>query len=83
MGEFLLNALTFVCIGNAILYVLFSFALGGQAGSGKIECGRYFIRLNAFMAYREVNRGVYAYSLWHGRSAFVGVAAAIVASLAR
>jgi len=50
-----------------------SIYLHGDALSGKISAGHYF--LGSHGHFSEVTREIYTFSMWHGYSAFLGLLA--------
>jgi len=62
----ILFAIAFVNFG---IYWLAAVYLGGDALSGGIRNGRYFLMNHG--AYREVSEAVFNYSKWHARSIWI------------
>ena len=59
----LLKAAYIAVAANFLVFWVLAVYLGGDAVSGKIESGRFF--LHSHGAYTEVSEAVYMYSKWH------------------
>ena len=55
-----------ICVGfvNFLLFSGIAFIIGGNAGGGMIEGGRYYVGTKSH--YTQVSHNVFVYSLWHG-----------------
>lgn len=62
-------ALLVLCFLNFIAFVTMAQMLGGDAISGKMEDGRYYLSNHGRTT--EVTRRVFIYSRWHARSVWV------------
>ena len=60
-----------ICVGfvNFFLFSVVAFVIGGNAGGGMIEGGRYYVGTKNH--YTQVSYNVFIYSLWHGYCCFV------------
>jgi hypothetical protein len=58
-----------IAFANFTIYWLVAVYLGGDAGSGRIRDGRYFLMNHG--AYTEVSAAVFKYSKWHTRSIWI------------
>jgi hypothetical protein len=64
---------------NLLSWFAVSLYIGGDAPSGQILDGRYYVSSHARLT--EVSRSVYVYSLWHSYLAWVGLLAYLVAGM--
>lgn len=55
-----------LCFLNFATFVVVAYFLGGDAESGKVVDGNFFLGYKG--KFTEVSEGVYTYSLWHIRS---------------
>ena len=67
-----------LALANFLVFVLVSIHLGGDAVSGKVSDGHFF--LGSHSHYTEVSRGVFIYSKWHTYSVFVTFPMAFIAA---
>ena len=60
-----------ICVGlaNFLLFSVVAFIIGGNAGGGMIEGGRYYVGTKSH--YTQVSHNVFIYSLWHGYSCLI------------
>ncbi len=60
-----------LCAGfaNFLLFSVVAFIIGGNAGDGMIEGGKYYVGTKS--QYTQVSYNVFIYSLWHGYSCLV------------
>ncbi|MDB6125218.1 MAG: hypothetical protein JWQ71_4211 [Pedosphaera sp.] len=54
---------------NLFSFIIFSMVMGGHAGNGKIEDGRYY--LGNHSRYTEVSASVFQYSLWQSHCLWI------------
>lgn len=65
-----------LCVLNFFAFVIFSMWIGGDALSGKVVEGHFFIGEHGKLT--EVSEAVFTYSLWHSRSLFITHPLAVV-----
>jgi hypothetical protein len=63
------KTLVLVAVLNFVLFWIIGVSIGGEALTGKIEDGRYFLR--EYGRYTEVTHGVWMYSKVHTISVYV------------
>jgi hypothetical protein len=63
------NAVLLLAVVNFLAFAIFSSILGGDALTGKIEDGHYYLRYRG--KYTEVSPAVFQYSRLHALSLFV------------
>jgi arginine exporter protein ArgO len=66
---------------NFFAFVVVAILIGGDALSGKVEAGRYFLGQHG--TYTQVSRGVFLYSAFHATLALLGILAVAGAGLRR
>ena len=71
--ELLLAVASIAASVNFFAFVSIDFLIVGDALSGKVEAGRYF--LGEHGAYTKVSRAVFVYSAIHGTLALLGILA--------
>ena len=68
------QALVLLGVLNFLLFWIIGLSIGGDAYSGKIEDGRYFLKGNGrYPRYTEVTEAVWTYSKVHAISVWVTV----------
>src|SRR5436190_12067325 len=72
------NVALLLAVVNFLAFMLISSYLGGEALTGKIEDGHYFLRYRS--RYTEVSATIFAYTRLHALSLFVTFPLAIVAA---
>jgi hypothetical protein len=72
-------AIFYVGIANFLVFWVVAGMIGGDALSGKVEGGRYYLSSHGRLT--EVSAELYTYSLWHTRSIFITHPLAILAGL--
>ena len=77
MGNRLLKLIALFGLINFAAFVAIYLALGGDALTGKVTDGRYY--LNNHGAFTEVSHAVFLYSAIHACSAILGLALAFLA----
>ena len=79
--ELLLTAGSIAASVNFFAFVVVAILIGGDALSGKVEAGRYYLGQHG--TYTEVSRGTFLYSGFHATLALVGILAVAGASIRR
>jgi hypothetical protein len=64
---------------NWLSWFAITFYIGGDAPSGQILAGRYYVSSHAILT--EVSRSVYVFSMWHTYLAWGGLLAYLVVGL--
>ena len=69
-----MNRRVLLCIGwlgmaNFVAFAIGALLIGGDAVSGMVQDGHYFVRNHGRLT--EVSASVFHYSLWHARSLWV------------
>jgi hypothetical protein len=75
----ILRAILLIAMLNFFAFWYGALILGGDAGNGKEDGGRFFVGMHG--KYTEVTEGVYRYSRFHGLSLWVTHPLAMVAGL--
>ena len=70
---------SYIALFNLLIWFAVSLYIGGDAPSGKVLDGRYFVSSHARLT--EVSRSVYVFSLWHSYVAWGGLLAYVVAGI--
>ena len=65
----LCQALILVGFANFFVFSVVASRIGGNAGDGMVQAGRYYLGVKSH--YTQVGQNIYMYSLWHGYSLLV------------
>jgi hypothetical protein len=79
MTRFLLGAISILGIVNFFIFVPVAIALGGDALSGYVSNGHYFLGMHGH--YTEVTRSVFNYSKIHAYSVIVSYPVALLVAV--
>lgn len=77
--ELLLAVTAIAASINFFSFIVVDVLIGGDALSGKVEAGRYFLGQHG--AYTQVSRSVFVYSAFHATIALLGIVAVASAAL--